>query len=64
MSERELIVGKVAAVLNERKVVINKGSDDGVTHRARFKVVEEVEIVDPDTHEILGATPREVIRTI
>ena len=46
------IEGKVAAILNERDLVINRGSDSGVQEGMRFGVVEkDVPIVDPDTEK-------------
>lgn len=57
------IEGKVAAILNERELVINRGADAGVKQDMRFKVMEPgVDIKDPDTGEPLGTIQREKIR--
>ena len=57
------IEGKVAAILNQRELIINKGDKDGVKQDMKFKVIElEVEIKDPDTEEPLGTFSREKIR--
>jgi len=57
------IEGKVARILNERDLAINKGSDSGVTTGMTFKVTEpEIAIQDPDTKETLGTLSREKIR--
>ncbi len=49
------IEGKVAAVLNDRELVINKGESSGVKPGMIFGVPEEREIQDPDTKEELGS---------
>lgn len=55
--------GKVAAILNERELAVNLGSDSGVEVGMKFKVVEPSrQILDPDTAEILGTFDREKIR--
>lgn len=60
---REVIEGKVAKILNDRELVINRGSTDGVQLDTRFKVVEDSEpILDPDTQEPLGSVEREKVR--
>ena len=56
------IEGKVANILNERVLVINKGSDAGVKEGMKFKVTEMITIVDPDTNEPLGPVIREKVR--
>ena len=57
------IEGKVAAILNERDLIINKGADAGITEDMKFKVVDpEVEIKDPDTGEALGSISMEKVR--
>ena len=49
------IAGKVAKILDEVKVVINRGSKDGVKPGMRFVAYAEVdEVTDPDTGESLG----------
>ena len=55
--------GKVAAVLNERELVVNLGSENGVAEGMKLKVMEpEREILDPDTGEFLGRFDREKVR--
>ena len=57
------IEGKVARILNERDLVINKGADGGVKEGMKFAVAEpDVVIKEPDTGEALGSIPREKIR--
>jgi hypothetical protein len=56
------IRGKVAKVLNDREVVINRGKDHGVELGTRFKLLETVEIQDPDTRDGIGTITREKIR--
>jgi hypothetical protein len=56
------IRGKVAKVLNDREVVINRGTDHGVKLGTRFKLIETVEIQDPDTRDGIGTITREKIR--
>lgn len=58
-----LIEGKVATIVNERELVINRGADAGVKEGMIFKVVEaKLDITDPDTGEVLGIISREKIR--
>lgn len=55
--------GKVAAILNERELVVNLGSDAGVAEGMKFKVLEPTrQILDPDTGEPLGTFEREKVR--
>ena len=57
------IEGKVARILNERDLVINKGAEEGVKEGMKFRVTEpEIAIQDPDTQETLGTLSREKIR--
>ena len=58
----EPLEGKVAQILNDREVVINRGSKDGVETGMKFKIVESLTILDPDTDEELGSIERENIR--
>ena len=59
----DLIKGKVAAILNSRELVINKGDEDGVKDGMKFKILDRIaEIFDPDTKKILGRVQREKIR--
>lgn len=52
----EPIRGKVASVLSDREVALNKGSIDGVEIGMEFKILSSkgAEIMDPDTNELLG----------
>lgn len=61
---REPLEGKVAALLNERELVITIGATDGVRPKMRFRVLaaEPVEVVDPDTGDSLGTLEREKVR--
>ena len=63
-SNVELIIGRVATILNSRELVINKGSISGVKLGMKFKVLAEkpIEIFDPGTGEELGIVDREKIR--
>ena len=46
------IEGQVATIVNERELVINRGSDSGVNEGMKFKVVGgELAIKDPETGE-------------
>ena len=55
--------GKVAAILNERELVVNLGAEADVEEGMKFVVMEPgQQIIDPDTQEILGAFSREKIR--
>ena len=58
----EPLEGKVAQILNDRELVINRGSNDGVEFGMKFKIVESLTILDPDTSEELGSIERENIR--
>jgi hypothetical protein len=50
------IEGKVAAILNELDLAINRGGEHGVTRGMRFEVMEPtgVMVTDPDTGKPLG----------
>ncbi len=49
------IEGKVAEIIDEYTVVINRGYEHGVEEGMRFVIYEPcVEIKDPDTNESLG----------
>ena len=58
------IRGKVARVLNKREIAINIGANHGVTIGMYFDVmdVNETDIIDPDTNEVLGSIERPVVR--
>lgn len=49
-----MIIGKIAEIRDRYRVVINRGSLDGVQKNMRFYVYDEgKEIRDPDTQEVL-----------
>jgi len=50
------IEGKVAAILNELELAINRGKEHGVKRGMRFEVLEPegVAVTDPDTGDVLG----------
>ena len=58
----EPIRGRVAAVLNSRQLIINRGSDHSVEPGMCFSVLEELNVTDPDTGEPLVDIPREVVK--
>lgn len=50
-----ILTGKVIKVIDEYKLVINRGSNDGVTMGDRYLIYRLGEqMIDPDTHEDLG----------
>ena len=53
----EPIKGKVARLLTERDLVINRGMKDGVRVGMRFKILNSngQAIRDPDSHEVIGS---------
>ncbi len=48
------IAAKVAAVLNDRRLVVNLGSVGGVNEGDSVLLWNVVEVTDPDTGELLG----------
>lgn len=58
------IKGKVAKILNSRELVINVGSDNGVTEGMHFNVLDPSgeDIKDPDTGVVLGSLRRTKIQ--
>jgi hypothetical protein len=56
------IEAKVAMVLDEYRVALNKGSSDGVTSGARVTLWRIVEIKDPDTDELLDTVRLDAAR--
>ena len=56
----ELITGAVAQILNSRELVLNRGSEHGVTNGMTFEVLapEAENIRDPETGETLGSVDR------
>jgi hypothetical protein len=51
------IVGKVAQLMNQYTLAINRGSRHGVTESMRFNILNSLgtHITDPDTSELLGS---------
>ena len=60
----DLLVGKVAQLLNERQIVINIGRLDGVEEGMRFAVLADkpIDVLDPDTGRSLGTLEPEKVR--
>lgn len=57
------IKGKVAAILNERDLIINKGKNDGVSEGMPFQVTQpDVPVRDPDSGADLGVLTRDKIK--
>lgn len=57
------IQGKVAAILNERDLIINKGENDGVSEGMPFQVTQpDVPVRDPDSGADLGVLTRDKIK--
>ena len=52
--KRKPIRGKVAAVLDEERLVLNVGTDDGVAQKMVFRISGTRVIRDPDTGDKLG----------
>lgn len=55
------IIGKVARVLSDRELVINKGTADGVTEGMIFEIIEIVHVRDPNTNSVLGTVERPIV---
>lgn len=55
----EPLEAKVASIISDRELVLNKGSEDGVEIGMRFAVLlpNEFDIRDPDTNEVIGSVP-------
>ena len=62
----ELIQGRIAKVLNNRDVAINRGSDHGVKKKMLFDVLdrENHDIQDPETGQNLGSFRSSRIRLV
>ena len=59
------IEGLVAAIVSERELAINIGSNIGVTRGMKFKVLgSPTEIPDPETGKTLGSIHREKVRVM
>lgn len=55
MTEHEIKICKVIKIIDQYRLVINKGKDDGISDSDRFIVYElGEELFDPDTNENLG----------
>ena len=59
-----LIEGRVAQILNERELVLNVGTRDGVAEGMVFAVLSEspLEVRDPISNEFLDEVDREKVR--
>lgn len=59
-----IIEGKVARLLTERDLVINRGKANGVTVGMRFKILNQNgrAIRDPDSQEIIGSV--EIVKVV
>jgi hypothetical protein len=58
-----LVEGVVAAILNERELVLNKGYADGVERGMKFRVLAApFEVIDPETDKSLGFIDRDKTR--
>ena len=62
--EEKPIRGKVAAVLDENRLVLNVGTDHGVAPNMVFKIIETRTIRDPDTGDELGKVDVTKTRTL
>lgn len=62
------IRGKVAAILSRRELILNVGSADDVEIGQRFVILNKqgVDVVDPDTKEVLGTVevPKTVVKVV
>ena len=57
----DVIDGRVAQIIGEREVIINRGQKDGVSRGMIFDVLrgdQPVQVTDPETGESLGACER------
>lgn len=61
-----MLRGKVARVLDSRKVAINIGSTSGVSVGMKFDIMsdQKEDIHDPDTNDILGSLDRPKARVL
>jgi len=66
MSDEPLVTGKVAEIVSDREVILNKGSKDGVTKGMYFSILDPagIGIRDPDTGEELGGIKRVKISVV
>lgn len=58
--EAEKITGKVAEIVSDRELILNRGSDHGVEKGMYFNVLDTTtdSIKDPETGEVLGGFKR------
>lgn len=57
------ITGQVAAIINEREVVLNLGLTSGVSPGMKFRIMDQPTVVkDPSSGEELGIVSREKVR--
>lgn len=67
-SRRELVRGRVAAILSKREVVLNVGTDAGVEPGMRFVILNEtgVAVTDPATGDEIGTVevPKHVVKIV
>jgi hypothetical protein len=54
MARKEIATAKVATILDENQIALNKGSDGGIAVGDTVGLFRNVEIVDPDTKKSLG----------
>lgn len=53
------ITGKVARVNSDRELIVNRGSEHGVTEGMLFRVKgTELEVKDPDTGDVIGSVSK------
>jgi len=62
MTERKLLVGKVANILGDYELAINIGKNSGVKQGMEFAVLGKKLITDPDSHKTLGSFKYDKIR--
>lgn len=64
MARESRIEGRVAAVIDDEELVINRGSEHGVEVGMRFAVLqpEAIPITDPETEESIGSLP--LVKTV
>jgi len=55
-----MIEGRVAQILNDHELIINRGRKDGVARHMLFSVLagEPLKVLDPETGESLGSLER------
>lgn len=63
-NKQEILMGRVAVILNDRELVINLGRAHGVSSGMKFAVLDATPttIPDPETSEDLGILDREKVR--